>query len=139
MKLYSAKVRLSGSLFNEVPLNDVTAAEIEVLNIIHGASNGEEAVMDITDTGKTCKEPQHKLRERLIEKYGKGIAGTKDKSGVPMTFESLFGNRNVPLPEAILSLEAAAKPARKPVAKAEPEAAPVVEAEAPKIEVTEFA
>lgn len=50
MLLYTAKIRLGGSLYNEVPREDLTAAEILVLQALHG----NDGVVDIKSTGKVA-------------------------------------------------------------------------------------
>ncbi len=57
--LYDCKVRLSGSVLNEVPRTNVSAAEIFVLRGIHG----EDAVVDITDAKIRQKEETARAKE----------------------------------------------------------------------------
>lgn len=121
MKLYSAKVRLSGSIWNEVPVANVTAAEIEILRIIHG---GDESVHSVVATGED-KSTSKDVRDLLSVKYGNSLAGHKK------TFESIFGARTVPLPDEPYGFQAAEAPAKprkvkEPAAVAQTEEAPVI-------------
>lgn len=64
MKLYSCRVRLHGSVMNEVFKEAVTATEIHVLRALHGP----DAVLDITpraDIERTSAEE----RDRLAFQY----------------------------------------------------------------------
>lgn len=83
MQLYSAKVRLSGSLYNEVPKDELTAPEIMLLRHDHG---GKEAVVDVKMLGREAfdvdGEGNRKLRtdkaerarlQSLYDPYGKKI------------------------------------------------------------------
>lgn len=75
MQLYNCKVRLHGSLYNEVRKDNITAAEIAVLKIIHGQEGGIDAVTDIEHTGrKNSSMSDGALREYLNEEYAKGLA-----------------------------------------------------------------
>lgn len=113
MKLYDCKVRLGGSLYNEVPKTGLTAAEIHILRHLHG----NDAVADITEAGKNSTT-QAQERERLIEVYGDGLRGQQiNKTSPAQAFSEIFGIAGR-LPEAI---EGAAK------AKPKTAAAPVVE------------
>jgi hypothetical protein len=83
MQLYSAKVRLSGSLYNEVRKDELTAPEILLLRSIHG---GTEAVTEVKATGKEAfdvdEEGSRKLRtdkgerarlKRIYDPYAKKL------------------------------------------------------------------
>lgn len=77
MKLYSAKVRLLGSLNNEVRKTNLTAAEIAILQRIHG---GHDAVVDIVEVGKVNKRTDRSERNRLMQLYPDGPdAGNRDR------------------------------------------------------------
>lgn len=86
MKLYSCKVRLSGSLYNEVPKSSVTAAEITILKVLHG----DDAVVDITEAGKN-KTTQSEERERLITEYGAGLVGKQLAKTPEAALAAVFG------------------------------------------------
>lgn len=83
MQLYNCKVRLHGSLYNEVRKDNITAAEIAILRIIHG---GSDAVADIEHTGrKNSSMSDSAMREYLHSEYGEGLAaieGVKNINGV---------------------------------------------------------
>lgn len=65
MYRYSCKVRLGGTVTNEVRKDDVTAPEILILRSIHG----EDAVQDIVETQQSDRRPHRTERERLYELY----------------------------------------------------------------------
>jgi hypothetical protein len=67
-------VALGGDILNSVPRYDVTAAEIAVLQVIHG----NDAVKDIRPKG-TIERPQRVERERLKNIYG----GARANDGRP--------------------------------------------------------
>lgn len=67
MQTYSCKVRLAGSLTNEVRKSGLPAAEIVVLRLIHGA----DAVLEIRQDGDV-KMTQEELRERIKRDYTTG-------------------------------------------------------------------
>ena len=67
MNVYDCKVRLGGSLNNEVYKTDVTAPEILVLKMVHGA----DGVLDLKPKGQDAETfPPKRERERLIRVYG---------------------------------------------------------------------
>ena len=81
MHLYNCKVRLGGSLYNEVPKPEITAAEITVLRVIHG----DDSVVDIEPAGENKKLSSLKVRSELALQYGKalrGIEGVGSLNGV---------------------------------------------------------
>lgn len=94
MNLYTVTVNLNGSSDNQVILHNVTAAEIRLLQYIHGKSeNGKEPVVDIEHTAETTRNDRQE-RSRLLDKYrelelGKGAA----------IIEQIFGVAGVPLPQ----------------------------------------
>ncbi len=95
-KLYSCKVRLQGSVLNEVPKSDVTAPEIEVLRALHGS----DAVAGIVETG-SVKRSDRDERRRLEEVYADagsvGEAVTRKKR----MLTDLFGHERMALPKEI--------------------------------------
>jgi hypothetical protein len=100
MRLFSCKVRLSNSLYNEVPKINVTAPEITILRYIHGGGGGPEqalpdtaSVTDIKATGNVDRTSEAE-RARLQALYG---AALKKKD---VTMGSLFGV-GIPLPDTI--------------------------------------
>lgn len=66
MQLYSAKIRLGGSLQNEVRRNGLTAAEIGVLRKIHG----EQFIVEIESEGLVSQNTDAQERARLTSAYG---------------------------------------------------------------------
>ncbi|MEM8773836.1 MAG: hypothetical protein AAGF53_02320 [Pseudomonadota bacterium] len=72
MKYYDAKVRLGGSLLNEVWCHGISAPEVMLLNAIHGGS----AIADLAENKKVsgdkakAKISPRKLRSELTRKYG---------------------------------------------------------------------
>lgn len=111
MKLYSCKVRLSGSLYNEVPKSDVTAPEIQILRVLHG----DDAVAEIRETGRN-KVGQAEERARLIEAYGGGLVAQQLGKLPDQAFNSVFGIAGR-LPDDVPG----ALKGPKPVAPPEPE------------------
>ena len=68
MDLFSCKLRLGGSLANEVPKDNVTAPEIQVLRMAHGG----DAVVGIERTGEAADYDVVGERARLTALYGEG-------------------------------------------------------------------
>jgi hypothetical protein len=96
MFLYNAKVRLLGSLNNEVQKHDLTAAEIAVLQRIHG----RDAVVDIVKVGEARKRNDRSERNRLMNIYQNGVSadGKTNLTGAAF-IDSILGVGN-PLPKA---------------------------------------
>lgn len=128
-KLYSCKLRLEGSVLNEVPKDDVTAAEIMMFRALHG----NDAVVNIVETGeKTAADAAERLRVTVKFINPARDAPPRLKAKTEM-FRNMFGHDTLPLPKA-LGAEAEvededdepveAKPVarRTRVAKSEPEA-----------------
>jgi hypothetical protein len=116
MKLYSCKVRLSGSLYNEVRKTDVTAAEIHVLRVLHGS----DAVVEVFETGKN-KMAQTGERDRIVFNYGPGLAAHRQlRETAEQAVNGLFGIGQR-LPEEIQGAPKAPPMAAKAAPVAEPE------------------
>lgn len=115
MRLYSCKVRLSGSLYNEVPKYDVTAPEVTILQTLHGG----DAVTDLRETGKN-KTGQADERARLIEIYGGGLVAAQLAKTPDAAFASIFGI-GARLPDEIPGTPKATAPVAKPEPVPEPE------------------
>ena len=64
-QLYNCSVRPGGDLIHDVPKKDVSAAEIMVLNHVHG----EGSVINIEPT-KTTRAPHKQEYNRLTDVYG---------------------------------------------------------------------
>ncbi len=94
-KLYTAKVRLSGSVLNEVPKDDLTAPEIEVLRALHGS----DAVVEIKETGEH-KRTHAQERARLKQIYASQGMGEQVKKKLALMTE-IFGHERLPLPTSI--------------------------------------
>lgn len=98
MRLYNCKVRLSGSLYNEVQKSNVTAAEVHILKILHGG----DAVIDLVDIGKAMslttengEKPrargQSEERARLEEQYGFGLVAAQKAKHPSEALGVIFG------------------------------------------------
>lgn len=94
-KLYNAKLRLGGSVLNEVPLHGATAAEIEILRMIHG---GDDAVVEIKAAGE--EERTHAdERARLNQKFAGGGENMENQAKKKLAMiRDLFGHDRLPLP-----------------------------------------
>lgn len=114
--LYSCKVRLGGSVLNEVPKIGVTAPEIEVLKKIHG----DDAVLDIKRTGHVERTYMEE-RERINDTYANlasNIDGQREKK--LRLIRDLFGNDRLPLPTELEEIDAAAEAEEKAAEAAKP-------------------
>ena len=95
MKFYNARVRLDGAITNEVNVGPVTAAEIVVLQRIHGA----DGVQNIVEMGNFKGRSDAKERARLAVMYPKGpSADGKSRLEGPTFIASVFGVSGVALP-----------------------------------------
>jgi F-type H+-transporting ATPase subunit alpha len=111
MQLYSAKVRLSGSLYNEVRKDELTAPEILLLRSIHG---GTEAVTEVKATGKLLQVPVGKeLLGRVVSALGEPLDGKgpiKAKANYPVEkiAPGIIKRQSVsqPLQSGILAIDA---------------------------------
>lgn len=124
-KLYDCKLRLGGSVLNEIPKEGVTAPEIEVLRAIHGS----DAVVDIKSAGEVERSSADE-RARLHQVYASSGLGDQARKKVAMIRE-IFGHDRMPLPD---SLDGPAPPAAeaKPEPEADPAAAPIVRSRVPR-------
>lgn len=96
--LYSAKVRLGGSVLNEVPKSDLTAPEIEVLRMLHG----DDAVVEIKEQAVKAKRSQAEERQRIYSVYANptALSALQLKSKLD-AIRGLFGHDRMPLPVSI--------------------------------------
>lgn len=101
MDLYSCKVRLDGSLDNEVIKHNVTAAEIHVLAAMHNGQGKHPPVVDIVKTG-TVNRSDAKERARLADTYTHGEL-VEDRGSKMIT--GMFGVAGVPLPQVYVAPE----------------------------------
>lgn len=106
MRQFACKVRLSGSLYNEVPKSDVTVPEIIILRTIHGG----EAVADIVEID-AVKRTDAEERDRLAHTYGAAI---KNRPEIIGGLPALVGFSGTALPVDAPGVPAAGKPAKKP-------------------------
>ena len=99
MYRYTAKVRLGGSVTNEVMLKGVSAAEIMILRRLHGG----DAIKDLQEN-KSDKSSHEDEREALKRKYcSSSVNRTK------LNFEQMFGPEHMDLPNRLPELEKQAK------------------------------
>jgi len=101
MRQFACKVRLAGSLYNEVPKSDVTVPEINILRVIHGG----EAVVDITEVAPV-KRSDAEERDRLANIYGGAI---KNRQEIIGGLPALIGFSGTPLATETVGLPVAAK------------------------------
>ena len=131
--LYSAKLRLAGSVMNEIRKTDLTAPEIEVLKAIHGS----DAVVDIKHKGNVSREHREE-RERIMLAYvnpADNLEGQARKKTAMI--RELFGHDRLPLPTTIEDVESeASDDAAVEIAAV---AAPIKRTRAPKEPTPSFA
>lgn len=101
MDLYSCKVRLDGSLDNEVIKHNVTAPEIHILASMHNGQGKHPPVVDIVKTG-TVNRSDAKERARLADTYTHGEL-VEDRGSKMIT--AMFGVAGVPLPQVYVAPE----------------------------------
>lgn len=107
MQLYNCKVRLQGSLYNEVPKSGVSAAEVTVLRVIHG----HDAIADLVSAGRENDRDDREEREYLNSEYGEALRHNEDIKSLNGIFGVAGG-----LPSALPEVEHA-KPAATASAK----------------------
>lgn len=107
-KLYSCKLRLNGSVLNEVPKDEVTAAEIEMLRGLHGS----DAIVNAKDAGSVERSDADE-RARVYSMFINPLldAPPRLKAKNEM-FSTLFGHKSQPMPK---TLEADEEIADEPV------------------------
>lgn len=96
-KLYSCKLRLNGSVLNEVPKDEVTAAEIEMLRGVHGS----DAVLNIKGAGSVERSDADE-RARVLSMFVNPLldAPPRIKAKTEM-FSTLFGHKSQPMPKTL--------------------------------------
>lgn len=107
-KLYSCKLRLDGSVLNEVPKTGVTAAEIEMLRGLHGS----DAIVSLKDAGsveRSDAEERARIQALFINPLLDAPPRLKAKNEM---FATLFGHKSQPMPK---TLEADEEIADEPV------------------------
>lgn len=104
MNLYTCKVRLNGSVTNEVPKIGVTAPELVLLQHIHGA----DAVSNVEHHSQVQRDEEEE-RERLVSTYGTSAKGIQ-------RVENVLGMSHQPLPTKVpgINLPEAKKPRGRP-------------------------
>lgn len=101
--LYSCKVRIGGSVLNEVPKVGVTAPEVEVLRFIHGS----DAVADLKRIGEV-KRTDREERARLEGIYASAATSMGDSLvRKKRMFTELFGHVSNALPKTAEAVVAA--------------------------------
>ena len=108
MHLYACKVRLHGSVMNEVPKEDVTACEVMILRLIHG----DDAIVALRCTGDVARSDEEE-RARLSDAYGAAFPG-KD------IVRETFGVSGVPIPKFIPGVPFAYEPTIEKTEKRKP-------------------
>lgn len=116
MQLYSAKVRLGGSLYNEVIKDDLTAAEITLMRVIHG---GDDSVVEIKPTRNDARSDTEE-RARLQQIYGRALAGIENVK----TLNAVLGVPGVPLPQVVPGFEPAIPANARRVRRSDPAPGP---------------
>ena len=127
MQLYECTVRLGGSMTNEVPKVDVTAAEIQVLRAIHqGVDAGVDAIIRIKPTRHVDRDDMEE-RERLQRIYGRALAG----NDAIRSLQTILGHHTAPLPQSVPGVDNLPAPktgrrakVEKPAPEPEPEKDP---------------
>lgn len=114
MHLYDCKLRLGGSLYNEVPKPGITAAEITVLRVVHG----DDSVVDIVHAGENKKLSSNQVRSELSLMYSKALRGIEGVGSV----NGIFGVAGE-MPASLPGFE----PAKKTAPAAKGKSAPTVE------------
>lgn len=118
MQLYDCKVRLKGSLYNEVHKSGVSAAEVMLLRLIHGgAVDDMDAVVEIKPAmdAKNKRLPESEVndqdeRKRLQILYGTALESREDVKNV----NGVFGPSSA-LPQVVEGLDDnTVKPGKKP-------------------------
>lgn len=109
-KLYDCKVRLQGSVLNEVPKSGVTAPEIDILRALHGG----DAVVGIVDTGEIARtvvsekplkvrpRSDKEERDRLVAMFANPATTVAESADKKMRMiRDLFGHDRNPLPKEL--------------------------------------
>lgn len=101
MQLYNGTIRLGNSLQNEVPKFGITAAEVLILDTIHGAGTsfvGIELAKDANGLPKRFTGDPRALRDELMTKYREMIGDPPLAMGHKILSEGGFSNH---LPDAV--------------------------------------
>lgn len=123
MQLYNCTVRLNGSMLNEVPKFDVSAAEIKVLKAIHsGPETGVDVVHNIKASRRVEREDDEE-RANLKFTYEPALLKIEHIG----SFEKVLGWDGTPLPQTVNGVDSLPPP--KTGKRAAPKVEPVVEDE----------
>lgn len=95
-KLYSCKLRLEGSVLNEVPKDEITAAEIMMFRGLHGA----DAIVNIVEVGEKSVSDAAE-RTRVHEQFLNPLDAPPRLRAKTEMFRNLFGHDTLPLPKAL--------------------------------------
>jgi hypothetical protein len=109
MRLYDCKVLLAGSRDNEVRKTKITAAEIMVLQALHGSDSVLEINPVAQDKRSSTDERRHLFRTYVGEDDMDGNLGGFAKTRADI-LNKLFGPSHVPLPTELPKAEAFAEP-----------------------------
>jgi hypothetical protein len=93
MHTYSCKVRLGGSVINEVPKVGVTVPEMVLLQHVHGA----DSISNVAYS-KAVERTEDEERDRLRQVYGTSV---KSKQRV----EQILGMDHQPLPDRVPGIQ----------------------------------
>lgn len=97
MRRYNVKIRLAGSVQNEILKNNIPAAEVMLLRRLHGFD-----AVHIIDELPNDKSEHDVVRADLEKTYGKALEKLEPS---PMTFEQIFGPSHMPLPGRLPDIE----------------------------------
>lgn len=134
MQLYNATVRLNGSMLNEVPKFDISAAEIKVLKAIHsGPETGVEVITNIKASRRVERDDEDE-RARLKATYEPALLKIEHIG----SFEKVLGWDGTPLPQTVAGVDSLPPPK---TGKRAPKIEPVADAGEPAeaIEEKEYA
>lgn len=101
MKLYSATVNLGGAITNQVIVSQVTAAEIAVLQRLHG----EDAVNGVSEVGSVRNRSDQRERARLAAAYPKGMGADGKQPLEGLAFINSILGVGTPLPHEYVEPE----------------------------------
>lgn len=97
MRRYDLKIRLSGSVQNEILKDKVPAAEVMLLRRLHGG----DAIV-ILKEWPSDKSEHDEVREELERNYSRALEKLEP---TPMTFEQIFGPSHIALPDRLPDIE----------------------------------
>lgn len=92
MYRYAAKIRIGGSVMNEIRKDNMSAAEVIILRQLHG----NDAVLEIKETKDNAEDKDE--REDLRIKY---VGANTSVERTRIDFNRMFGPDHVPLPKRL--------------------------------------